>query len=412
MNAPVRMNAPVTLHVVGAGLAGLAAATAAARAGVRVVLHEAAGHAGGRCRSFRDEKLDRVIDNGSHLLLGANRTALAYARAIGGNEAMVAHPPRFPFVDLDSGACWTVSPDRLPAGLFEIFSALGLPWVGASQSVAARLGRGASFDRLWRPMCEAILNTAPEDASARMFAWTMRRALLGGARALQPWTFPLGLSAALVAPALATLGSFGAEINFRRRLTDLEPDRLIFEETVTGLARHDRVILALPPWALAPILPRPGPPMAVRTIVNAHFRLEHTAQLPGGAPFLGLVHASGHWLFPRQDVLSVTVSAAEPLVDLPAEAIAARLWAEAARAADLPPAPLPPFRIIKERRATLAHDPKTITRRPNHDSGLAGVFLAGDWLASPWPCTIEAAVASGLDAARLALGRPDLTFGG
>ncbi|TAN59318.1 MAG: FAD-dependent oxidoreductase, partial [Magnetospirillum sp.] len=89
-----------TLHIVGAGLAGLAAAVAAAKAGTRVVMHEAAGHAGGRCRSFRDEKLDRVIDNGSHLVLGANRTTLAYAQAIGGLEAMVAAEPCFPFVDL------------------------------------------------------------------------------------------------------------------------------------------------------------------------------------------------------------------------------------------------------------------------------------------------------------------------
>lgn len=398
------------LHVVGAGLAGLAAATAAARAGVRVHLYEAAGHAGGRCRSFRDDKLDRVIDNGSHLLLGANRTALAYARATGGLEAMTAVPPRFLFHDLANGTRWTVSPTQIPAGPLEILRALGLPWTRAGASVADRLGDRAGFVRLWKPLCEAILNTAPEQASARMFAWTMRRALLGGTPALAPWLFPHGLSAALVAPALATLGSFGADIHFRRRLTGLENNRLVFEDGVVSLGTEDRVILALPPWAVAPILPGWIPSLATRCIVNAHFRCPDRVILPGQVPFLGLVNGFGHWLFPRGDVLSVTVSAAEPLVDHPAEDIAALLWQEIAAVLGRDPLQVPPVRVIKERRATLAHDPATLSLRPGPETPLPRVFLAGDWIRSPWPCTIEAAISSGLEAARRALGRPTLAF--
>jgi len=400
-----------TLHVVGAGLAGLAAATAAARAGIRVRLYESAGHAGGRCRSFRDDKLDRVIDNGSHLLLGANRTALAYARVTGGLEAMRPVPPRFPFHDLASGERWTVSPTRIPAGFGEILRALGLPWTRPGASVADRLGQGSGFVRLWKPLCEAILNTAPEEASARLFAWTMRRALLGGAPALSPWLFPHGLSAALVAPALATLASYGAEIQFRRRLTGLESGRLVFEEGAETLDEHDRVILALPPWAVGSILPGWIPPLATRCIVNAHFRLDGAVSLPGNAPFLGMVNGYGHWLFPRGDVLSVTVSAAEPLVERPADEVAAVLWDEVARVLGRDAAQVPPVRVIKERRATLAHDPATLLRRPGPETPLAGVFLAGDWVRSPWPCTIEAAISSGLDAARRALAQPTLAFG-
>ncbi len=399
-----------TLHVVGAGLAGLAAGVAAARAGARVVLHEAAGHAGGRCRSFHDDRLDRVIDNGSHLVLGANRTALAYARATGGLEAMVAAEPCFPFVDLASGARWTVTPRRPPAGLGEILTALGLPWTRRDETVASRLGRTPSFVRLWLPLCEAIMNTAPEDASAGMFAWTMRKALLGGASALTPWVFPAGLSAALVAPALATLGIFGAEVHFRRRLLAIEANRLMFDVTTVELGPEDRVILALPPWVLDAILPGTGGGMATRTIVNAHFRLDRQIALPGGSHFLGLVNATGHWLFLRGDVLSITVSAADALAERSADDIATLLWREAASALGLDITPTPPTRIMKERRATLAHDRDTIARRPAPVTAAKNVFLAGDWIASPWPCTIEAAISSGLAAARLALGRRDLAF--
>jgi squalene-associated FAD-dependent desaturase len=399
-----------TLHIVGAGLAGLAAGIAAAKVGTRVVLHEAAGHAGGRCRSFRDERLDRVIDNGSHLVLGANRATLAYAAAIGGLEAMQAAPPRFPFMDMASGARWMVTPNRLPAGLGEILSALGLPWVSERQTVAERLGRSRSFVRLWLPMCEAILNTSPDEASARMFAWTMRKALLGGTAALIPWTFPLGLSAALVAPALATLGSFGAEIRFRRRLLAVAPDALTFDDGTQPLAPEDRVILALPPWAVEGILPGYGEIMPTRPIVNAHFRLDRPPVLPGESHFLGLVNATGHWLFTRGDVLSVTVSAAGALADRPNDDIAALLWAEASRALGQTAGPVPPARIMKERRATLAHDFATIGRRPGPLTPYPAIILAGDWIASPWPCTIEAAISSGLNAARLALGRKTLAF--
>ncbi|WP_068434858.1 FAD-dependent oxidoreductase [Magnetospirillum sp. XM-1] len=405
------MTSQGTLHVVGAGLAGLAAGVAAAKAGTRVVLHEAAGHAGGRCRSFLDERLGRVIDNGSHLVLGANRTALAYARATGGIEAMVAAPPAFPFVDLLTGKSWTVSPKRLPAGLGEIFKALGLPWTGKAETVASRLGRTPSFTRLWLPMCEAIMNTAPDEASARMFAWTMRKALLGGSDALVPWTFPAGLSAALVAPALATLALFGAETHFRRRLKALRPDALVFDDAEVRLNAADRVVLALPPWAVETLLPGSTPAaMPTRPIVNAHFRCAQPVELPHGSHFLGLVHASGHWLFARGDVLSVTVSVAGALVDLDNESIADRLWDEIRRALGMPPIAPPPYRIMKEKRATLAHDPLTIVARPGPVTGLDRVFLAGDWIASPWPCTIEAAICSGLAAARLALARPGLTF--
>ncbi|MEO1459724.1 MAG: NAD(P)-binding protein, partial [Pseudomonadota bacterium] len=71
------------VHVVGAGLAGLSAALCLAERGVAVSLHEAAGHAGGRCRSFHDTTLDRVIDNGNHLVLTGNDAVARYLTRAG-----------------------------------------------------------------------------------------------------------------------------------------------------------------------------------------------------------------------------------------------------------------------------------------------------------------------------------------
>ena len=395
-----------TLHVVGAGMAGLACAVTAARAGSRVVLHEASAHAGGRCRSFHDERLGRVVDNGTHLVLGANRATMAYCKAVGGHEAMEAAPAAFPFVDLAQGARWVVEPGRPPARLDELARALGLPWTGEDTTVAARLGRTRSYARLWRPLCEAILDTAPAEASARLFARVLRKVLLGGRPAMTPWRFPAGLDAAFVAPALATLAMFGAKLRLQHRLLAASDGSLVFEGDSVTLGPEDRVVLALPPWVAAQLLPGDIPALATGTIVSAHFRVEW--MLPQGH-FLGVVGAVAQWLSWRGDVLSVTVSAADRLAILPNDEIAALLWADAARALELPPA-LPPFRVLKERRATLVHTPDALRRRPGSTTRFSHLFLAGDWIASPWPCTIEAAVSSGLHAARLALSRPSLTF--
>lgn len=398
-----------TLHVVGAGLAGLAAAVAAVRAGWRVEVHEAARHAGGRCRSFRCPRLDRVIDNGSHLLLGANRHALAFAAAIGGSETLERVEPQFPFLDINTRRHWVVQPGRLVGGVLETALALGLPWVAAGQTVAARLGRSGAYDRLWQPLCEAILNTAPEEASARLFACVLREVLLGGKTAMRPYLASAGLSALFAAPAEATLAAHGARLNFGRRLIGVTADRLIFDDGSVPLGPHDRAVLALPPWAAATVLPE-IPDLPTAAIVNAHFRLDHAAVLTGGQPFLGLVGGCAQWLFVRDDVASVTVSAAETLALLPAEEVAARLWSEIAPVLRADPSTLPAFRVIKERRATLAHTPEAVARRPGPATKVPWLWLAGDWLASPWPCTMEAAIASGLAATRLAVGQDGLSF--
>src|SRR5581483_9656770 len=97
-----------TVHIIGAGLAGLAAAVQLAPSR-RVVVHEATAVAGGRCRSYFDAATGMTIDNGSHLLLSGNRAALAYARTIGQADGLVGPDSAdFEFYDLASKARWIV----------------------------------------------------------------------------------------------------------------------------------------------------------------------------------------------------------------------------------------------------------------------------------------------------------------
>lgn len=148
------------------------------------------------------------------------------------------------------------------------------------------------------------------------------------------------------------------------------------------------------------LLPGLTAPTASRSIVNAHYRVAALGGDPSDEPeLLGLIGADAQWLVRRGPLVSVTVSAADTLVDAPAEDLATRLWADVAKALDIAAEPLPPYRIIKEKRATFAQTPAEVAKRPGPKSFVRNVLLAGDWTATGLPATIEGAIRSGQTAA-------------
>src|SRR6478672_4786270 len=111
-----------TVHIVGAGLAGLSAAVRLLSRGTQVVVHEATAFAGGRCRSYHDAAIGMTIDNGNHLLLSGNRAALDYLRSIGAEDRLIGPPSaEFNFVDLANRERWMLrfNDGRLPFWIFD-----------------------------------------------------------------------------------------------------------------------------------------------------------------------------------------------------------------------------------------------------------------------------------------------------
>jgi len=164
-------------YVVGGGLAGLSAATLLASRGVAVELVEAAGQAGGRCRSYFDATLGGVIDNGNHLVLSGNRAVHDYLARIGAKDALTGPPAaEFSFVDLRDGARWLLRPNegalpywmasgkrRVPGSkIADYLQYAPLMWAGPQARVdeVVREG-GALWQRLMRPFLLAALNTEP-----------------------------------------------------------------------------------------------------------------------------------------------------------------------------------------------------------------------------------------------------------
>ena len=123
---------------------------------------------------------------------------------------------------------------------------------------------------------------------------------------------------------------------------------------------------------------------------------------PPGAPLiLGVIGGTAEWIFAFDDRISVTVSCAEAIVDRDREDLARLLWSDVVRALDIV-AELPPWQIVKEKRATFAATPAQDALRPAAATCWPNLLLAGDWTQTGLPATIEGAVRSGETAAALA----------
>ncbi len=411
------MNRPA-VHIVGAGLAGLAAAVRLAGGLREIILHEAARQAGGRCRSFYDPALGLMIDNGNHLLLSGNQDARKFLMAIG-SEDQLAGPQEaeFAFVDLATKERWRLRPNagRLPWWIFsplrrvpgtvplDYLGLLRLLVPGRDAPIGAVMGCGGLlYERLWRPFFLAALNTEPAEASSRLAAAVVLETLAKGGRACRPLVAAQGLSAAFVEPAVDYLVQRGVKIRFDHRLRRMEfanghAAGLDFGDDLVQLDAADKVVLAVPPSAAQGLVPGLQSPEDYRAIVNAHFKIAPPTNCPA---ILGIVNGTIEWLFAFRDRLSVTISSADRLLDIAREKLAETIWAEVAEATRIEK-PLPPWQIIKEKRATFAATVAENAQRPGTGTAYANLVLAGDWTATGLPATIEGAIRSGNRAAGL-----------
>jgi squalene-associated FAD-dependent desaturase len=408
------------VHVIGAGLAGLSAAVALAKAGVAVEVSESAAQAGGRCRSYFDPQLDAVIDNGNHLVMSGNQAVHDYLGVIGALDRLSG--PReaaFDFVDLETKHRWTVRPNagalpwwvlspgrRVPdTRAVDYLSLAGLlhPRTGlrVDQAIACK---GPVWRRLMEPFLLAALNTAPEQGSAALASAVVRETLAKGGNAYRPRIAEPTLAAAFIDPALSYLKAHGGAVKTGRRLRALTLDgdrveKLIFADGEAEIRAPDRVILATPPWIAQDLLPDLDAPDAFCAIVNGHFKIAP----PAGSPaIIGVIGGTVEWIFSFEDRVSVTISGADRLIDLDREALAAQLWDEVAQVLGMA-STLPPWQIVKEKRATFAATVEQDAKRPPVKTALSNLFLAGDWTQTGLPATIEGAIRSGFKAADLAM---------
>jgi hydroxysqualene dehydroxylase len=409
-----------TVHIIGAGISGLSAAVRLANADFKVHLHEATQQAGGRCRSYFDAATNLTIDNGNHLLLSGNRHAVAYARSIG-TEAGLVGPKRaqFAFVDVSSGRRWQLDlgDGRLPlwlfdagrrvpdTGLLDYVALVPLLWAAQGKAVGDTIPcQGTLYQRLVQPLLLAALNVDPPEGSAGLAAAVVRETLLAGGQACRPLIARDGLSAVLVEPAIRLLQDKGASVQFGHELREFGMSagrvaELKFGDGSIAVGPDDAVVMAVPPRPAASLLPGLKTPSKFRAIVNGHFRFDPPKDMP---PIVGVVGGLVEWLFAFPQRLSVTISNADRLVDMPREQLAQAIWLDICKAAGVQ-GELPAWQIVRERRATFEATPEQNALRPGAVTDWKNLFLAGDWTDTGLPATIEGSVRSGDRAAGLAL---------
>ena len=407
--------------MIGAGLAGLSAAVHLSKAGADVVMHEQARHAGGRARSFHDAVLDELIDNGNHLLLSGNTSALNFLSIIGSRHRLTGPgTARFDFFDLETGERWAIDLNRGPVPLWVLYkdrrilgtsmrdylSGLKLLTAG-NKSVAQLFGQqGQMYRRFWEPFSVGVLNTPPDVAVARLLMPVIRETLAKGATQSEPLIARKGLSDTFVDPALKWLERRGADIRFGERINAIEYN----DRTVTGLktskgienvSGNDSVVMAVPAWSAGELIDGVSAPDSFAPIVNVHFKITGADQPLMPSTVLGMVGSQSQWIFTRGDIASVTVSAAYELADMPSAKIAKLLWREVATALKLEGMEMPVVRVIKERRATFAATPQQLAMRPSPKTRFSNLVLAGDWIDTGLPATIEGSIRSGKTACDL-----------
>lgn len=438
------MSLPVQVGIIGGGYAGFAAAVTLARGGARVFLYESSRTLGGRARVV--EKDEQRIDNGQHILLGAYEETLRLLRLVGVKPS-VLESRRLALVY--PGLC-SLKAAALPAPLhlaMGLLTAKGLDWsdkrammrlmsllkkqrfrVDPDRSVADLLAESGQTDRLsrliWEPLCVAALNTPVASASAQVFANVLRDSLAASASASDLLIPKVDLSELFPVPASRWLAMRGHQVRTTEAIASIRWDEDGKGYRLDGdpwQNLHDHVVIATAPYHAVPLLqsvPTLAPlaeqiaALKHEPIVTAWLAFEGPVHFP--EPMIGLSGGYGQWAFDRaalggpQGLVSVVISARGAHQEISREALEIALLEELQDALGRLPA-LKWSQIITEKRATFACTPGLA--RPGIATAEPGVWLAGDYVASDYPATLESAVRSGVAAGRAILKRCGLKEG-
>ncbi len=397
-----------SVAIVGAGYAGMAAAVALAERGVRATVFESGPVPGGRARRVQSQ--GHELDNGQHILIGAYTEIYRLMQLVGvPSRALLRMPLEIRYAaEFSFRRLWLPEPFGLAGGLL---TARGIPFgerLGAARFIARmrrtrfklpadmpvselltqhrQNGRVAHF--LWRPLCVSALNTPPELASAAAFLAVLRDTL-GGSNEASDLLLPrVDLSRLFPEPAAQYVRSHGGEIRLQSPVKDLGALRQSF----------DRVIVAVGPHQLKTVLPD-APEYSYQPIYTCYLQYEERVGLP--LPMLGLADGLVQWVFDRGALLgekgrlACVISAQGDHQQMSLDELAETCHRELAHAqlVDQKPAW---SRVIAEKRATITCAPgaKAMPVAPE------GISFAGDYTDPEYPPTLEAAVRSGIRAAR------------
>lgn len=425
-------SSPPRVAIIGGGYAGLSCAVELARAGVNVSVFERGRVLGGRARVVFHK--GHNLDNGQHILIGGYTETARMLRQVGVSPKTLERRP----LTLDIPGHMRLVAAQLPAPFHlavGLLRARGLNWadrramlrlmrhlkrtnfrINPDITVLEFLHATRQTSRLnelvWTPLCVAALNTPVKAASAQVFANVLRDSLAADAGASELLIPRTDLTELFPVQAARWLATRRGRVDTSRAINSItrEPDGF----ALNGEAqRYDQVVIATAPYHAGALLrPLGCETLADRIdalqhepITTVYFAFNEDIKLP--AAMIGLADGPAQWAFDRSAFsddngqIACVISAHGPHEALSQEALQNAVREQLSRhLARALPEPLWVL-TITERRATIACTPGI--DRPGPKTPVEGLWLAGDYLDSPYPATIESAVRSGCSAAQAAL---------
>jgi len=416
--------------VIGGGFAGLTAAAYLAKNKFKVTLLEASPKLGGRAYSFLDKDTNSVIDNGQHILMGCYYETLKFLSLIGAKEnfhfqkRLEVNFVKEGFQILSLKSFPFIYPINLLIGLLK-FEAISLsdrlsllkvffklPFLSShkfsNMNIKEWLEKENQSqnvqDAFWRILAVGALNTSIEKASAKIFVDILKQIFLKGNKAATIVLPKYGLSESYCKNAEEFIVKNGGEIILSEPVEKL----IISENRVTEIHSSEKVFLdfdlvisAIPTFALNRIIEDVRnivfPDFKYSSILNIHLWCKEN-KIPDG--FFGLINSPVHWVFNKGTHLNIVISAANELVNKSDEDLKEMVKDEMKKFFLINPELITRYKIIKEKRATFIPSNEIIDKRPVQETQIKNLILAGDWVDTGLPSTIESAVKSGRVAAK------------
>lgn len=340
----------VTYHIIGGGIAGLAAAKFIKKKNIKnkVIVYEAAAVPGGRCRSFFNHRLGRTIDNATHVVLGANKNVLHLMKK-----------PEF-------------------SGMANFFE------------------NGRITRKFWKYpelILLSVFNTKPAEIAFALIRKSALKLFPFLPKQLKIFYSKGDLSSRLIEP----LSSFVDDMKTGYKLLGFSTEgnvisSLTFTKEKIDIAPQDKIICALDAANYSRIFN--GPEFEFNEIINIFYRTSTPLTLPEDKKFVATPQNIADWIFVNQDIVAATISDSADITDTNEE-LARKVWLEIRALNNIKAAFLPPYEVMRYKRATLKQDAFNNKLRPiSAQSRYKNMALAGDWTMKNMPCCLEAAVLS------------------
>ena len=417
--------------VLGGGFAGLTSAVYLSKAGYKIELIEASPKLGGRAYSFKDTETNTIIDNGQHILMGCYKETLNFLKLINAaaNLEFQKHL-KVNFVKED----FRLYPLEAKGIFYPLNLALGILSYNAL-CVSERLRLILLFLKLplipskdlknltvyewlegekqaenirkafWEILCVGALNTSIKKASAVTFADILKKIFLRGSKSATIVLPAKGLSETYSINAQKFIEQNNGIISFSEKVDSLlfDSDKLVKIKTSKRIIEEfDFVISALPLSAFEKVVNNirvfTDLNLTYSSILTLHLWLKENRL---NKNFYGLINSRIHWVFNHISHITLVISDANDLIELSKEELIEIAGNELSKFMNIPQDEIISYKIIKEKRATFIPLNDILGQRPPSVTKFSNFYLAGDWIETGLPSTIEGAVKSGRIAADL-----------